>query len=163
MKIFTFTIFILLSVLTHASSKSCYQTIKIDGQKVEEGPIEWRNLTTIEEKKSTAFYSLKDKKPLDTFLLVLFTGFSKPWYGYHSFVAFKDIGTWKVDKDHVSYIVDEDVYLEDNYRLKKVDHLLELEYEIKGSRFIGQVSYQSRHRGMSGKRTFELLKVECPE
>ncbi len=114
MKIFTFTIFILLSVLTHASSKSCYQTIKIDGQKVEEGPIEWRNLTTIEEKKSTAFYSLKDKKPLDTFLLVLFTGFSKPWYGYHSFVAFKDIGTWKVDKDHVSYIVDEDVYLEES-------------------------------------------------
>lgn len=163
MKIFTFATLLLISSLAFASSKTCYQTLKINGQSVERGPIEWRNLTTIEEKESTAFYSLKDKKPLQTFQLVLFTGFSKPWYGYHSFIAFKDVGTWKVDKDHVSYLVDEDVYLEENYRFKKVDHLLELEYEIVEDKLIGEVSYQSRHRGMSGKRTFELKKVVCPE
>lgn len=161
MKKIFITLFIFISLPLY-SDTSCYQTLLINNQKVESGPISWRNLSTIERKLSSSFYDLESRKPLNTFLLVLFTGFEKPWYGYHSFVAFTDVGVWKRSTQSTSYFIDQDVLLEENYRLKKVDHRLQLDYEESEGFLTGKVSYQSIHRQMSGEKTFKLKKVSCP-
>ena len=139
----------------------CYRSELIDGSPVPMGLDYERSLTKVEYGTSTVFESL-EKVPLKHLLLVLFTGAEEPWYNYHSFVLFPDLGNFQTVTDRLSYQIDQDVYLMNWNQRTKVDHYLKVELEQDGEQIIGEALYESQIRRLSGQRTFTLKKVACP-
>lgn len=141
--------------------EGCYDTLLIDNQTPAKGPDLSRSFTEITLNESTVFRDIEKKKPLDVLVMTFFTGYSEPWYGYHSFILFKDLGHWDITKNKVSYDVDQDVYMENWGRLKKTDHFLNLDLEINQDILEGKIHFSSSIRQLSYERSFRLRKIKC--
>lgn len=138
----------------------CYETVLLDGQTVQMGPDYERSLTMIESGTSSVFETLGGE-PLKHVLITLFTGASGPWYGYHSFVVFPEMGTLNQSDSSLSYLVDEDVHYIDLGRATKVDHYLNVNLELVGELIKGSAHFESELRQLSGERTFTLKAAPC--
>lgn len=138
----------------------CYETVLLDGQAVQMGPEYERSLTMIESGTSSVFETLKGEA-LKHILITLFTGANGPWYGYHSFVVFPEMGTLNMSDRSLSYLIDEDVNYIDWGRATKVDHYLNVNIELVGELIKGSAHFESELRQLSGERTFTLKAAPC--
>ena len=139
----------------------CYETKLIDQKVPQYSDRYLRTLSSIESDISPSFSAL-DQSSLNHVIISLYTGSNGPWDSYHPFVLFPALGVTQSTPDSLSYRMDQDLLLWQNYRQVKVDHFIELnlkklnEEEIEGS-----VSFASKHRMMSGQREFRLKRILC--
>lgn len=149
------------SSLNFSQLEGCYQTLLIDGHPIHAGPDRSRSLTRIESHTSSLYFD-KDKNPLQVLMVVFYLGYENNFYRYHSFILFPEVGDTTSSNDELYYsfrgeimmrnwqvyqTVDHNIFF---HGLKKEDHLL-----------VGEVTFFSKIREMSGERQFKLKKVPC--
>lgn len=141
--------------------EGCYETQLIDHQVPAYGDRYLRTLSTIERDISPSFSTL-DNASLEHLIINLYTGSNGMWDSYHPFVLFPEKGIIQNGDDNLTYSLNEDFLLWNNFRQEKVDHSIELKIKRLSDDIIeGEVRYVSRHRNMSGFRHFKLKRILC--
>lgn len=139
-----------------------YRTLKIDGKEVLEGPISQRNITSIYKVENKYFLDLEQKRPLDSVIISLFSGFRQNLYYYINSISFLDKGYWQsLGTNEISYYLDEDVYFKKSpYQTLKIDLKIEINLIKKKDIVEGRMATFSEKREIDQSISFTLKEIE---
>jgi hypothetical protein len=141
---------------------SCYKTVEIDGQPVEQGPNAENSESEIFVVDNQFYRDLETNRELKTMIVSVFNGYREPWYGFSNIVIPVNKGKWEITQDSVRFSMDEDVnYVNSNYQRSKVDFLIDVEFKRDGKRLHGDLNFSSVRRGLFYDLEVVLEQAEC--
>lgn len=142
----------------------CYKTIQINGITPNSGPILGRNQSRSENFPARTYTTIEAKKPIDINVLSFFLGYEAPYYSYSPVIFLKGQADKEISEiDYYYYEVDKDIYMNDDYSSKKVDHYVKAEFKKVGTQIDGHITFISNQRRINRSYDFTLQKEDCIE
>ena len=162
-----FLLLLLLSAvsLSHAQTEfldGCYETVEINGERVEPGPDARTSQSSIFSVESEAYYDLESRRPLTTKVISIFKKFNGTWYTISNALMFEGLGEMEVDENSLKYTFENDVlYRNSNYSLVKTDFQIFIKLFKENDLVKGSIRYASYRRGQDLDMNIVLKKAAC--
>jgi hypothetical protein len=140
----------------------CYETVEINGERIEPGPDARISQSSIFSVESEAYYALESREPLNTKVISVFKKFNGTWYTISNALMFEDLGELEVDGDSLKYSFENDVlYRNSYYALEKVDFKIFIKLFKENDLVKGSIRYASYRRGQDVDMNIVLKKAPC--
>lgn len=162
-----FILIFFLSTISIASAQTefldgCYETVEINGERVEAGPDARTSQSSIFSVESEAYFDLESRKPLNTKVISIFKKFNGTWYTISNALIFENLGHLEVEKNSLKYSFENDVlYLDNHYALIKVDFRIFIKLVKENDLVKGSIRYSSYRRGQDVDMDIVLKKAPC--
>ncbi len=159
-------IFFLSAVgFSHAQTEfldGCYETVEINGERVEPGPDARASQSSIYSVESEAYFDLESRRPLTTKVISIFKKFNGTWYTISNALMFEGLGELEVGSNYLKYSFENDVlYRNSSYALVKTDFQIFIKLIKENDLIKGSIRYASYQRGQDLDMNIVLKKAAC--
>lgn len=140
----------------------CYETVEINGERIEAGPDARTSQSSIYSVESEAYFDLESRKPLNTKVISVFKKFNGTWYTISNALIFENLGKIEIDGDSLKYSFENDVlYLNSYYALVKVDFRIFIKLMKENDLVKGSIRYASYRLGQDVDMDIVLKRAPC--